>query len=203
MAQNIYPTKNNLINTKKSLELAKTGYDLMDRKRSILVREVMQLMDEAKEIQTQISVTFKGAYAALMRAQIEMGDCNAAAECVPIDTSINITTRSVMGVEIPAVSIEKQELQLYYAFGQTAAALDDAYEKFSEVKLLTARLAQTESSVCRLADAIKRTAKRTNALGNIVIPEFDNTIKYITNVLEENEREDFTRLKVIKSVKIK
>lgn len=201
MSQNVFPTKNNLINTKKSLKLAKVGYDLMDRKRSILVREVMELMDEAKDVQAQIGTKYTEAYTALRKAYIEMGDCETAAECIPIDDSIEISTRSVMGVEIPTVTAKPSELKLYYSFATTTASLDEAYEKFNDVKQLTVRLAQIESSVCRLADAIKKTRKRSNALGNIMIPKFEDTVKFITNALEEKEREEFSRLKVIKSTK--
>ncbi len=203
MAQNVFPTKNNLINTKKSLKLARVGYDLMDKKRSILVREVMQLMDDAKDVQSQIGEKYKEAYAALQRAYIEMGNCDTAAECIPLDDSITISSRSVMGVELPTVTSQPTELKLYYAFSNTTASLDEAYEKFNDVKRLTVKLAEIESSVCRLADAIKKTRKRTNALGNIMIPKFEDTIKYISNALEEKEREEFSRLKVIKSVKKK
>lgn len=199
MAQNVFPTKNNLINTKKSLKLAKVGFDLMDKKRSILVREVMQLMDEAAEIQSQIGENYKQAYDALMRANIQIGDLSIPARCVPVDDSVKISSRSVMGVEIPTVSADETKLSLYYSFSNTTSALDDAYEKFNRVKALTIRLAEIESAVCRLADAIKKTRKRTNALGNIMIPKFESTIKYISNSLEEKEREEFSRLKVIKS----
>ena len=199
MAQNVFPTKNNLINTKKSLKLAKVGFDLMDKKRSILVREVMQLMDEAAEIQSQIGENYKQAYDALMRANIQIGDLSIPARCVPVDNSVKISSRSVMGVEIPTVSADETKLSLYYSFSNTTSALDDAYEKFNRVKTLTIRLAEIESAVCRLADAIKKTRKRTNALGNIMIPKFESTIKYISNSLEEKEREEFSRLKVIKS----
>lgn len=201
MAQNVFPTKNNLINTKKSLKLAQVGYDLMDKKRSILVREIMQLMDDAKAVQSQIGEKYREAYAALQKAYIEMGSCDAAAECIPLDNSVKISSRSVMGVEIPTVTSEKTELKIYYAFSNTTASLDEAYEKFNSVKELTVKLAEIESSVCRLADAIKKTKKRTNALGNIMIPKFEETIKYISNALEEKEREEFSRLKVIKSTK--
>lgn len=201
MSQNTFPTKNNLINTKKSLKLARVGYDLMDKKRSILVREVMLLMDDAKELQSQIGEKYSEAYRALQKAYIEMGSCDAAAECIPIDNSVEISSRSIMGVEIPTVKSEKTELRLYYAFSDTAASLDDAYEKFNDIKQLTVKLAEVESSVCRLADAIKKTRKRTNALGNIMIPKFEETIKYISDALEEKEREEFSRLKVIKSTK--
>ncbi len=203
MAQNVFPTKNNLINTKKSLKLAKVGYDLMDKKRSILVREIMQLMDDAKQVQSQIGEKYSEAYSALRKAYIEMGNCDSAASCIPIDNSIEIKTRSVMGVELPAVSHKPSQLKLYYAFANTTASLDAAYEKFNDIKELTVKLAEIENSVCRLADAIKKTRKRTNALGNIMIPQFEETIKYISNALEEKEREEFSRLKVIKSSKNK
>ncbi len=201
MEQNVFPTKNNLINTKKSLKLAKIGYDLMDRKRNILVREIMQLMDDAKEVQRDIGEKYADAYSALQRAMIEMGDCNTPAQSIPVDNSVQISCRSVMGVEIPKVTAEQSELKLHYAFVNTCEYLDIAYEKFNDVKLLTVKLAEIESSVCRLADAIKKTRKRTNALGNIMIPKFEGSVKYISDALEEKDREEFSRLKVIKSTK--
>lgn len=163
----------------------------------------MQLMDDAKQVQSQIGIKYGEAYAALQKAYIEMGNCDTAAQCIPIDNSVEISSRSVMGVELPTVEHEPTQLKLYYAFANTTASLDAAYEKFNDVKQLTVKLAEIESSVCRLADAIKKTRKRTNALGNIMIPQFENTIKYISNALEEKEREEFSRLKVIKTSKSK
>ncbi len=201
MSEHVFPTKNNLINTKRSLHLAKIGYDLMDKKRSILMREIMELIDRQKAIESEISEKYSKAYDALKKAYIETGDCETPAESIPVDNSVSLSSKSVMGVEVPSVSVEKQPLRLYYAFATTTAALDDAYESFNEVKLLTVKLAETENAICRLADAIKKTRKRSNALGNIMIPEFENTVKYITNALEEKEREEFSRLKVIKTRK--
>lgn len=199
MSQNVFPTKNNLINAKKSLKLARTGYDLMDRKRSILVREMMTLIDDAKEISVKIGEVYDDAYKSLERAYIEMGDCGSAASCVPVDNGLSIGERSVMGTSLPTVSHEKTKLKLYYSFASTSASLDEAYEKFNAAKELTVKLAEIENSVCRLADAVKKTRKRTNALGNIMIPKYEKTIKYITEALEEKDREEFSRLKVIKS----
>lgn len=201
MSQNIFPTKNNLINAKKSLKLAKVGYDLMDKKRNILMREIMSLMAEAEQVQALIGEKYTAAYTALSRAYIEMGDCEEAAQCIPVDNSVEISTRSIMGIEIPTVTAKPTQLIPYYAFSTTSASLDDAYEKFNEAKQLTVRLAEIENSVCRLADAIKKTRKRSNALGNIMIPKFENTISYISNALDEKEREEFSRLKVIKATK--
>lgn len=201
MAVKVFPTKANLMNTKKSLELAKLGYDLMDRKRNILIREMMLLIDKAGEVQQKIDSTYSQAYAALQRANITLGMCEEFSGATPIDDGLKIDYRSVMGVELPTVQLEDSRLDLRYGWSDTNSQLDEAYLRFDEVKKLTARLAEVESSVYKLANAIKKTQKRANALSNIIIPQFQETIKYITEALEEKEREDFSRLKVIKRQK--
>lgn len=198
MASKVVPTKSNLLNAKKSHSLAVLGYDLMDRKRNILVREMMNLIEQVKEIQAKINVTYAEAYLALQKANITLGIVNEASQAIPIDDGLKITTRSVMGVELPQVTLEEQPMSLYYGLESTNSMLDDAYLKFVEVKKLTAKLAEIESNVFRLADAIKKSQKRTNALNNIIIPRLKSTITYISGALEEKEREDFSRLKVIK-----
>lgn len=201
MAVKVFPTKANLMNAKKSLELAKLGYDLMDRKRNILIREMMLLIDKAGEVQQKIDSTYSQAYAALQKANITLGMCEEFAGATPIDDGLKIDYRSVMGVELPTVQLEDSKLDLRYGWTDTNSQLDEAYLRFDEVKKLTARLAEVESSVYKLANAIKKTQKRANALSNIIIPQFHETIKYITEALEEKEREDFSRLKVIKKQK--
>lgn len=201
MAVKVFPTKANLMNAKKSLELAKLGYDLMDRKRNILIREMMLLIDKAGEVQQKIDSTYSQAYAALQRANITLGMCEEFSGATPIDDGLKIDYRSVMGVELPTVQLEDSKLDLRYGWSDTNSQLDEAYLRFDEVKKLTARLAEVESSVYKLANAIKKTQKRANALSNIIIPQFQETIKYITEALEEKEREDFSRLKVIKKQK--
>lgn len=201
MANQVFPTKANLISTRKSLDLAKLGFDLLDRKRNILVREMMQLIDEAHEIQENIDSTYAKAYEALQRANVMLGMCSEFAQATPIDNSLEIDFRSVMGVELPKASIREEQPDIYYGMDSTNSLLDEAYLRFIEVKRMTVKLAEVETSVYRLADAVKKTQKRANALNNIMIPQFENTIKYITESLEEKEREDFSRLKVIKKQK--
>lgn len=199
MPSRVFPTKSNLLNAKKSHSLAVLGHDLMDRKHNILVREIMTMIDRIKEIQTQIDVTYAQAYLALQKANITLGIVSEAAKALPIDNGLKMDVRSVMGVELPTVTLEEQPLAPYYGLQSTNSMLDNAYKKFVEVKKLTVELAEVESNVFRLAEAIKKSQKRTNALNNIIIPRLRNTIGYITDVLEEKEREDFSRLKVIKS----
>ncbi|MBQ4128491.1 MAG: V-type ATP synthase subunit D [Ruminococcus sp.] len=202
MALSVVPTKGNLISTKKSLQLSKVGFELLDRKRNILIREMMMLIDRANEIQSKIDSAFADAYSALQRANITLGFCDEVSLSTPIDNSITLDYRSVMGVEIPILKIDNSEKnELHYGMQSTSSALDEASVKFLYVKKLTVELAEIENSVYRLADSIKKTQKRANALKNIMIPKFEESVKYITDALEEKEREEFSRLKVIKRQK--
>ncbi len=196
------PTKGNLISSKKSLELSKLGYELLDKKRNILIREMMSLIDKAKSIQGQIDGAYEKAYLALETANVTMGFCAELAKSVPEEDSLTLSYRSVMGVEIPIVAITASEgIELQYGLTATNSILDDARLRFNEVKLLTAQLAEIENSVYRLAVAIRTTQSRANALKNIMIPNFESTVKFISDALDEKDREEFSRLKVIKHQK--
>ena len=198
MPEAMLPTKGNLISAKHSRALAQTGYELMDRKRNILIRELMGMMDTAKELQDQIDTVFTEAYAALQAANIRLGICDRIAEAVEVDDSLSLQYRSVMGVELPRIPGQSPPPRPEYSLGETCSELDECYLRFHRVKALTRRLAEVETSIYRLAQAIKKTQKRANALENIVIPNLNGTIRFITDALEEKEREEFARLKVIK-----
>ena len=200
-----FPTKGNLMLAKNSLALAMQGYDLMDKKRNILIRELMNLIDQAKDIQEQIYVTFTYAYQCLQEANIEHGssETDQLAYTVPIEDSIQIKSRSIMGTEIPLVTYTPDQNIPTYSFSTTRESIDKAREAFRKVKDLTIRLSMVENSAYRLAASIKKTQKRANALKNITIPSYRSLVSEISNALEEKEREEFTRLKVIKQRKNK
>lgn len=200
MDPNTFPTKGNLILAKNSLALSKQGFDLMDKKRNILIKELMELVDQAKDIQSQIDVTFRTAYSALQRANLDIGISyvQEISRTVPVEDSIQIKTRSVMGTEITLVQANESSNAPTYAYYGTKASLDEAKAAFEKVKQLTIRLSAVENAAYRLAINIKKTQKRANALKNITIPKYEELTKSISNALEEKEREEFTRLKVIK-----
>lgn len=199
------PTKGNLIIAKNTLALSKTGYGLLDKKRNILIREMMNLIDAAKALQSKIESTFTNAYSALEQANIDIGIENVEkiGYAMAVEDSLEIKFRSVMGVEIPIVMLDEQPIKPDYGMKNTGSALDEAVVSFVKVKYLTRQLAQIETSVYRLADSIKKTQKRANALKNIMIPRYEEETKNIQNALDEKEREEFSRLKVIKSQKEK
>ena len=175
MDPNTFPTKGNLILAKNALALSRQGFDLMDKKRNILIRELMELITEASDIQSQIDETFSNAYQALQKANIQMGihQVEQIAKAVPVENSIRIKRRSVMGTEIPKVEYEKNKQTPAYSFYHTRMSLDEACQQFEKVKELTIRLAEVENSAYRLAYNIKKTQKRANALSNITIPKYE------------------------------
>lgn len=198
------PTKGNLIAAKHSRVLAQNGYELMDKKRNILIRELMSLIDRAVELQERIDKTFSEAYDSLRLANISMGGCEEIARAIPEDTSVRVRYRSVMGTELPTVTSTPTDVNvLPYGFTGTTSELDDAYKKFSTVKTLILELSELENSIYRLAYSIGKAQKRANALNNIVIPGLEADITRIGDLLEEKDREEFVRLKVIKAQKSK
>lgn len=201
MAQNVTPTKSNLMATQKSLALAKMGYNLLDKKRNVLIKEMMGLLDDVKLIRDQITDKYNLAYHALQEANISLGIISDIVEDVPVDYGIHVKYRSVMGVELPRIEYEESKFNLDYGFEQANSKVDYAYKCFSDVKELTVKLAEIENSVYRLANAIRQTSTRSNALKNISIPQFEKTVKMISESLEEKERESFSVQKVIKSQK--
>ena len=175
----VTPTKGSLMAIQKSLSLSTLGFALLDRKRNILIREMMLLIDKVKSLRGEISSTYREAYEALQEANVTLG----------------------MGVEIPNVRLAESEIRMCYGLDRTNSRLDYAYVCFQKAKRVTALLAEVENSVYRLANAIRKTQRRANALENIVIPRYEETAKFITDALEEKDREEFSRLKVIKAKK--
>jgi len=200
---NVSPTKSNLIQIKNSLELAEEGYELLDKKRNVLIQEMMNRIDEAKEIQSEINEYFYDAYQALQVVDITMGIQTVEEIATGVDylDDIKIRCYSVMGVEIPEVVPVSPEIDPHYSFFRTNLSLDRAFRNFTRVVNLISRLAEIETSVYRLATAIKKTQKRANALENIQIPRYRNTVKFIEETLEEKEREDFFRIKLVQARK--
>lgn len=203
MAEQVFATKGNLLNTQKSLALAKLGYELLDKKRNILIRELMLLVDDTKKLCTSIDSMYIRAYSALQMANISNGVIESVANAIPIDESVSVSYRSVMGCELPRLTIEKKKPVLNYGMQYTDSHVDLAYVSFEQVKYMTAKLAEVENSIYRLTNSIRKTQTRANALQNVVIPRYEKIVQTITNSLEEKEREEFSRMKVIKAQKMK
>ena len=195
------PTKANLIKAKSSLEFSRKGFELLDRKRTVLIREMMTLIEKANELEQIIDSSFRNGYEALKLANITMGTENMEEISLSFkrEKDYNIIFKSVMGVETPIIKGE-QDTHITTESGlfRTNLAFDNAVLEFIDMKSIIYNLAEVESTVFKLALEIKKTQKRANALEKIQIPRYEKVIKYIDEVLEEKEREDFFRLKRVK-----
>ena len=197
MSSQVAATKGNLISSKKYLEFAK-----LDKKQNILIKELMALVGRAESIQKEIDRIYQEAYLSLQQANVSLKNCQEVSISVPIKNNLDVSFRSVMGVEIPifTFSDEDDKIPPYGLYGSNSF-LDEAYLKFRNVVKLTIQYAEVENSIYRLAYVIGKTKKRANALKNSIIPKFTKLVKDLGNALEEKEREDFSRLKVIKNFK--
>ena len=203
MAVMVAPTKSNLIKAKSSLVLSKKGYELLDKKRNILIKEMMVIVDKAKSMHNDIYKILAEAYEKLKKANLTLGVKNVEdiSQGVPDDEYYEILLKSVMGVDIPTIKYKEDNLVPAYGFYSSNAYLDEARQMFKEVKSKIYELAEVENSAFKLAIEIEKTQKRTNALQYVQIPKYKEQVKYIQEVLEEKEREDFFRLKRLKSKK--
>ncbi|MDQ2087265.1 V-type ATP synthase subunit D [Herbivorax sp. ANBcel31] len=195
-----FPSKGNLINARSSLKLSKNGYELLDKKRNILLSEMSSLVKRAKKIRKEINKVFSEAYKSLQTTNIASGisTVEQVGYAISEENSINVKYKSIMGVEIPVVKDLHSGLEANYSFFRTNYSLDFTYKKFNNTKKLCVELAEVENSIYRLADHIKKTQKRANALKTILIPRYENLVNFMEKYLEEKEREDFSRLHSIK-----
>lgn len=197
------PTKSNLIKAKSSLALSKKGYELLDKKRNILIREMMVIVEKARMMHNEIYGALAEAYEKIKQANITLGVKNVEdiVYGIPNDENFEILLKSVMGVDIPIIKYKEDNFMPVYGFYSTNKYLDEARKMFKDVKIKIYELAEVENSVFKLAKEIEKTQKRTNALQYVQIPKYKSQVKSIQEFLEEKEREDFFRLKRLKSKK--
>jgi V/A-type H+-transporting ATPase subunit D len=199
--ENISPTRINLIQTKKTLRLAISGRDILERKRDILIRELRRSIYDAENAREKLNEALVKAYDSLRSASMVTGA--EAVERTAFGSGLKadflFDSKSIMGVEVPIVEFQgPAEAKPDYGFAGTSAALDEAFKKFYSILSLIAELAEHEGTSFQIANDIGRTQRRVNALNHVLIPLYRQTVKQIESVLEEKEREEFVRTKRIK-----
>jgi V/A-type H+-transporting ATPase subunit D len=199
--ESISPTRINLIQTKKTLSLAESGREVLERKRDILLRELRNSIFDAEKAREDLTSALIKAYQSLREANMAKGSetiSNVALGSNKVADYL-IDSKSIMGVPVPTVRYQGQsDLKPEYGFANTNAELDKAFKQFSSVLELIASLAMAEGTTFQIANDVRRTQRRVNALNHVLIPRYRNTAKWIELVLEEKEREEFVRTKRIK-----
>ena len=155
---------------------------------------------EADAIQKEVWALLETAYNAMEKARLVMGSDHVewAALAVNKTVDVHLRLRGIMGVAIPQIEARGEPPKLLYSPGDTAAVLDEATAAFREVLLRVPQLSMLTSAVWRLANELRKTQRRVNALQHIFIPQYENTVAFIISSLEEREREETFRLKLLK-----
>ncbi|GAB4314259.1 MAG: V-type ATP synthase subunit D [Methanobacteriaceae archaeon] len=203
MIEGINPTRMELLKLKDREKLAVKGHSLLKEKRNALIMEFFNILERVKGSRDNVEEKLKEAFEDLTAAQVVMGDLavQKAAMAVKESIEVDIESRSVMGVVVPLIDSKASErtmIQRGYGFVDTSVKIDEAARKFEESIKLIIELAEIEKTIILLAGEIESTKRRVNALEHIIIPRLNNTVKYIEMRLEEMERENFVRLKMIK-----
>ena len=204
MAQiTIAPTKSNLLTTKEQLAVSTNGYELLEEKREILVRELMSLVEQVKLLEDEIQQAIDEAYPAFKRMLMIDGadQVERISHGIHYDFDMIEKTVAVGGMQFETIEVELPKKELFYSFLGTYANTDEVIVKFFNLLTLLTQMASIRTIVWRLAEEVKRTQRRVNALDKMIIPQATETIKYIESVLEERERENVFVLKALKKKK--
>ena len=203
-AMRINPTRMELTRIKRRLVTAQRGHKLLKDKRDEMVRQFIRLIRENHRLRTEVEAALSGALGnfALARAVTEPELMEEALLYPARSVSVDMGIRSVLSVRVPTLTIggEDSRTTLSYGLAETSAQLDGAIERLAALLPSLIRLAEVEKSCELLADEIEKTRRRVNALEYVMIPQFVETIRFISMKLDENERGSLTRLMKVKAM---
>lgn len=206
---NVNPTRMELTNLKRKLVTARRGHKLLKDKRDELMRRFLDMVKENKELRREVEKAILEANKHISVARSVMsGEALDVALMMPKqELSLDVTSRNVMSVNIPVFDIQMRSANendaFSYGFAYTSGDLDEATRNLSEVFKKMVRLAEIEKSCQMMSAEIEKTRRRVNALEHVLIPQYMDTIKYITMKLDENERSTTTRLMKVKDMMMK
>lgn len=206
---NVNPTRMELTNLKKKLVTARRGHKLLKDKRDELMRRFLDMVRENKELRREVEGAILGAnkHISVARSVMQGQALDVSLMLPKQELQLDVTSKNVMSVNIPVFEITKRSANdndaYSYGFGFTSGDLDDAVESLGKVFEKMVRLAEIEKSCQMMSAEIEKTRRRVNALEHVLIPQYTDTIKYITMKLDENERSTITRLMKVKDMMLK
>ena len=188
-------TRSRWLELKRDLTAAQRGRELLDRKREVLVREILRVRARRDARQREAAIAFAAARSALDQAQLELGcdAIDAAALAQPPCARVAIAARTLLGIALPTLTGRFESFRIRYAPGGTSESLDRAAGAFSALTPLLIRLAEEELAAENLRRGLARTNRRWNALDTIVLPALTRQIHDVENAIEEDARDEAVR----------
>lgn len=198
---NVNPTRMELLTLKKKHKSAKRGHKLLKDKQDGLMQKFMEIIREAKDIREEVEERLGAAFKNFIRANSLMEEefLEGALLYSTAKTHLEVKTKNIMSVRIPQFKLETKGEVINYGFLQTSGELDMALQSFQDVFPLLVKLAEIEKSAEALADELEKTRRRVNALEYRMIPDLEDTIKFIKMKLGELERAGVVNTMIVKA----
>lgn len=197
------PTKIELIRIKRSLKVAKMVHKILDDKREVLLKRIDEMIEEANKAREDIWAPLETIYSAVFDAYMSLGTgtLESIAMLTPSGMEVDVNIRRIVDVKVPTLQVSTKNLEsLSYGFADTNASVDKAAKLIKNVLPGICKAAEFENAIFSLAKELERTQRLINALEYVIMPQYENSIRFITATLEEREREEFVRLKKVKIV---
>ncbi|PSP79109.1 V-type ATP synthase subunit D [Halobacteriales archaeon QS_1_68_20] len=206
MAEDVKPTRKNLMEIEDRIELSERGHDTLEQKRDGLIMEFMDILDQAKDVRSNLEEDYERAQRKINMARAMEGDVAVRGAAAALKEHPEITTqsKSIMGVYVPQIEssrVKKSLDQRGYGVMGSSARIDEAAEAYEQLLETIILAAEVETAMRRMLDEIETTKRRVNALEFKLLPELREAKEYIDQKLEEQEREEIFRLKKIKAKK--
>jgi V/A-type H+-transporting ATPase subunit D len=206
MAEDVKPTRKNLMQIEDRIELSERGHDTLEKKRDGLIMEFMDILDQAQDVRADLEASYEDAQRAIDKARAMEGDVAVRGAAAALKEHPELTTQSknIMGVVVPEIESSKVKKNLdergYGVLG-TSARIDEAADAYEDLLAKIILAAEVETAMKKMLDEIETTKRRVNALEFKLLPELRDNQEYIEQKLEEQEREEIFRMKKIKAKK--
>ncbi|KTG29605.1 V-type ATP synthase subunit D [Haloferax profundi] len=206
MAEDVKPTRKNLMAIEDRIELSERGHDTLEQKRDGLIMEFMDILDQAQDVRANLNADYERAQRTINMARAMEGDVAVRGAAAALKEYPEITTQSknIMGVVVPQIEssrVKKSLDQRGYGLLGSSARIDEAADAYEELLESIILAAEVETAMKKMLEEIETTKRRVNALEFKLLPELYENKEYIEQKLEEQEREEIFRLKKIKAKK--
>jgi len=206
MAEDVKPTRKNLMAIEDRIELSERGHDTLEQKRDGLIMEFMDILEQAQDVRSELEDDYEVAQETIDRARAMEGDVavRGAAAALKEHPEITLDSKNIMGVVVPQIEstkVKKSLDQRGYGVLGTSARIDEAADAYEELLESIILAAEVETAMRKLLEEIETTKRRVNALEFKLLPDLYENKEYIEQKLEEQEREEIFRMKKIKAKK--
>ena len=198
--QNVVATKIELLKYKRSSQVAIMVQKILDDKRKVLLKNIEEMIEEASRARGGIWDPLQDIYASVNEAYLGLGTSrvDSVAESTPPVMQVDVQVRRVVDVKVPVLAVSEKDKSMPYGFADTNSSIDRASKQIKTLLPQICKAAEYENSILSLAKALEKTQKLLNALENIIIPQYQQRVRFILATLEEREREEFAKLKKLK-----